>query len=161
MSKFYEVTTRLTVEECDRIALENAGRVFSTGFSYALPRGGDVNEEYSSRVINTRGMGNHGTIVLIGKTPRARRLLWEGRVRWLMRQGVSQRVAEAAASMRYGMEVEVAKLADAILPIVEAGFKYKGESNREFNDWCGFDPHLSYPRKMAALAIAEKAAKGK
>lgn len=158
MAQFYEVKADLTVEECDRIALENAGRVFGTGYSYAMPRGGDINAEYSSKVINTQGMGNHGTIILVGKTRRARRLLYKGRVRWLVENGVSKRIAKTAAVMHRGMELEVAKLADVIYPIVAAGFKYRGNSHSDFDKWCGFSAGLSYPRKMAAIAIAEKAA---
>ena len=159
MSKFYEVTAgKLTVAECDRIALENAGRVASVGYSFAIPRGGDINEEYAAKVINTRGMGNHGTIVLVGKTKRARRLLYKGRVRWLVKNGISECVAKAAAVMHRGMELDVAKLADKIYPIVAAGSEYLGNSHSDFDEWCGFSSGLSYPRKMAALAIAEKAA---
>ena len=162
MADFYDISASgLSIEECDRIALEDAGCVRSTAYSYARPRGGDVNEEYSSKVINTQGMGNHGTIILVGKTPRARKLLRQGKINWLVQHGISQKIAKVAVSMQYGMELGVAELAEDILPLIERGFSYKGNSHYKFDKWCGFESDLTYPRKMAALAIAKRAAKAK
>ena len=155
--QYYEKNFKgLSVKECDKIALERAGAIYSTGYGYALPRGGEINEEYESKVIGTKGMGNYGTIILVGKTPRARRLLKEGKIRKLMSYGIRETVAKAAVSMPYGMEKDVVRLADDILELVR-DVPYKGNSHDDFDRWCGFSASLSYPRKIAALAIAEAA----
>ena len=155
--QYYEKSFEgLSIKECDKIALEMAGAIYSTGYGFSLPRGGEINEEYSSKVINSRGMGNHGTIILVGKTPRARRLLRKGKIKKIMSWGIREAVAKVAVSMPYGMEEDVVRLADDILELVRE-VPYKGNSHKEFDKWCGFSAPLSYPRKEAALAIAEAA----
>lgn len=159
MSDFYDVTASgMSVAECDEIALNNAGRVTSRGFGYGCPRGGDVNTEYESKVINTQGMGNHGTIILVGKTPRARELLRQGKIRALVAEGVREKVARVAIHEKYGMEVDVAKLADDLVEICQKS-RFRGDSHRKFQEWSGIDDYgLSFPRVCAALRIAEKVA---
>jgi hypothetical protein len=165
MTKPYDVkATGLSVAECDKIALEQGGIVNSFGYGFAMPKGGDINEEYSSKVTNKQGMGNHGYIILVGKTPRAKKLLFEGKVKILTERGVSRRVAEKAVVSGHGMEKGVAELAEHLLPLVYR-FDYRGGGYHAFVEWAeGVLPPemvengigLSYPRIMSALEIAYK-----
>ena len=150
----------LTVTECDEIALNNGGKASTTfGYGYELPRGGNINEEYSSVVVNTRGMGNHGFIVLVGRTPRARALLRQGKIALLMEQGIRRSVAAACVTERSGMEIEVARMADDLLEICMAS-EFRGHGHAQFQAWSGMTEYnLSYPRVAAAVTIAAKAAK--
>lgn len=161
---FYEINAgNLTIEECDKIALEDGGVVKSTGYSYAIPKGGDINEEYSSKVTNTRGMGNHGKIILVGKTPRSRRMIRLGKIKILEDQGISRRVASMCVVCYYGMEIGVAKLAQELCDkwsYLPKRDWFRGHN--DFDDWCNpSDCNLTFPRKQAAFAIAEKINNGK
>ena len=158
MGRINDVTAKgLSIAECDEIALNSAGVVDSMGYGWDRPLGGDVNEEYSSKVVNTQGMGNHGEIVLVGKSPRARALLRRGKAAALIAVGIRPFVAAACVSQRYGMEVEVAKMADDLVELVAISDFY-GNSHKEFKIWCGITEYtLSFPRVCAAIAIAAKA----
>lgn len=157
MGNFHDVyANHLTVAECDKIAIYRGGIYYATGYGYGCPKGGPVNEEYRSIVVNTQGMGNHGKIVLKGLTPRARALLREGKIMQHTRQGVPWRTARVSIHYRYGMEVPVCMLADAMVET----FRVRGEAPRvdshyALDDWLGWqaDP-LTFPRKNAAIAIA-------
>jgi hypothetical protein len=158
MGTFHEVNFEgLSISECDIIALDRAGVIYCTGYSYALPRGGDVNEEYSSIVVNKQGMGNHGRIVLRGKTPRARALIREGKILSLTRQGIPWRVARVACQKQYGMEPQVARFAADLVATTRFLGPFKGRSHAEFKQWAGSwvgEVDLSFPRKSSAADIA-------
>ena len=71
MSQFYEVDANFfdtTTEELNRVALERGGVLKSIGYGYAV-RGKSIlaprPDGWSAKWINTRGMGNHGTLVLV------------------------------------------------------------------------------------------------
>lgn len=120
MSDFYDTDggfSDATQEELDDIALHNGGIMGSTGFGYAKPKSTTIpNHGYITRVINTQGMGNHGSIVLIGVTPRTRELLRQGEIALNMRTFnidyvVSEALTVAAVMTKYGHEYGVLKLA--------------------------------------------------
>lgn len=151
-------------EELDRIAVECAGRLSSMGYGFDCPvalKQIPGAPEWGTRVIDTRGMGNHGTIVLVGLTPRTKALLRQGKIKSLVDHGVPEKVARAAISIRYGMELEVARLAgDCVNAVIKRG-EFRGGSHREFNLWAGEDIAgkyaLSFWRKCAAAQIADRA----
>jgi hypothetical protein len=146
----------LSVAECDTVALNNAGVLRSFGFSYNIPVTGDVNEEYSSVRINSQGMGNHGSLVLRGKTLRASLLLREGKIKLLTDSGVRRKTASISVSMHRGMEKDVAILADQLVELCQAS-KFNGHSRAHFQEWSGgVKTTLSMPRIFSAIAIAEK-----
>jgi hypothetical protein len=162
----YHTGADLSITECDHIAIEKAGVIDQFGFGYDCPRGADINEEYSSCVINKQGMGNHGFLILRGRTPRARAALREGKAQQLVGFGVSLIVARKCAIMKYGMEPEVADLADALygaflsgLPAtVSIGTRSHEEFDRVFGGVVDIPPGMSFSRKEAALRIARAAA---
>lgn len=160
MGDFYDVLPELSVEECNRIALDG-GVISSHGYGYACPKGGVLNSEYRCLVVNKQGMGNHGSIVLRGRTPLAREYIREGKIRSLGAAGVHRRVAERCAAMHRGMEIEVALLAQdicSVLHFVPAdACLLDVRSHRRFGEI--FEdlidiPGLSMPRKESALKIA-------
>lgn len=166
MAEFYEVRgfgPETATAELDRCAVEEAGVLWSGGYGYALPVATSTitqAPEWGTRVVNRQGMGNHGKIVLVGKTPRARALLREGKTRRLVAEGVPEPVARVACSCHYGMEPAVATLAGLLIPAVEARGVFEGNSHRAFAFWAGSagdgaEP-LSFPRKLAAAQIAAK-----
>jgi hypothetical protein len=158
--RFYDAsgTRGMTTEELDRVALESAGWLYSTGYGYACPVSNEVipgAPEWGTRVVNTQGMGNYGDIILVGRTLRTRELLREGKKRFLVRHGVPEDVAEVARSMQYGMEIEVASLAAEIIWAVQHRGPFQGRYHRAFNAWCDLEScKLSFPRKLAAANIA-------
>jgi hypothetical protein len=160
MGNFHEVEfSGLSIANCDEIALKNAGVLSDAfGYGYALPRGGPVNSEYDSVVINTQGMGNHGSIILRGRTPRTRQLIREGKVLHLTRHGIPWVVARVAPSCQYGMELDVVELADDLMEAVRLRGQFRGRSHRAFSEWAGSwteNLEMSFPRKDAAAEIAK------
>jgi len=158
MKQFYNFNgvDGLSIEDIEAIA-SKGGRVTSTGYSFSCPVAVAIipqAPEWGTRVINTQGMGNCGTIVLVGRTPRARAILEGGKVAWLRGHGVSGPVAMAAVKAQYGMEPDVALFACAL---VSVRGEYRGNSHREFDAWSGMPSGLSYRRKEAALAISNAA----
>jgi hypothetical protein len=162
MGQFYDVEfTGLSITECDKIAVNDAGVISSNfGYGYACPKGGTINDEYDSVVVNKQGMGNHGRIVLRGRTPRARSLIREGKVLNLTRQGIPWVVARVAPSCQYGMETDVAQLAADLLETVKVCGPFRGDSHYAFEQWAGSwtgNLEMSFPRKAAAAEIAKAA----
>ena len=156
MAEFNTVTCNyLTVAECDEIA-KVGGRIASFGFSYNCPKGGIINQEYEGVVVNTQGMGNHGSLVLRGRTLRASCLLREGKIKLLTDNGVRRKTATIAVSMHRGMEKGVASLADQLVEICKVS-KFSGHSRAQFTEWSGgIETTLSFPRIISAIEIAEK-----
>lgn len=119
MSNFYETdkgVSGMTAQELDRIALDRAGVVGSIGYGYAVP--GEVGElpgGWTARWVNTQGMGNYGTLVLVPVTDRARAIAREGKIRAFERAGLSrsQAVRLYRARARYKFEL-VGLLADVL-----------------------------------------------
>ena len=84
-----------TTDELNHIALERGGRIWSIAYGYATrgriePRA----DGWSARWINTRGMGNHGTLVLVGTTPLTRAIRREGMIREWITAGLTREQAE-------------------------------------------------------------------
>lgn len=167
MSDFYNFTgfsPDTPTEEFDRIAVERAGILGGTGYGFACPQATSQipqAPEWGTQVINRQGMGNHGVIVLVGLTPRTKMLVREGKIRRLTTElGVPPRIAEVAVSMRYGMEISVAMLAAEAVEAIKVRGPFRGQSHKEFNEWLGrpseHTASLSFPRKIAAAAIAEE-----
>lgn len=119
MTKFYETdkgVSNMTAQELDAIALKRGGIVGSIGYGYAVP--GEVGElpgGWSAQWINTQGMGNYGTLVLVPLTARARAIAREGKVRAFQHAGLSRVQAERLyrANVRYKFEL-VGLLADLL-----------------------------------------------
>jgi hypothetical protein len=155
MGSFTKVYCKLSIDECDKIA-KMGGVVRTFGFSYEIPVAGDINEEYSTVLVGKRGMGNHGSLVLRGKTLRASLLIREGKIKLLTDNGVRRKTAMVAVSMHRGMEEGVAVLADQLVELCQAS-KFTGHSHAQFQQWSGgLETTLSMPRIFSAIAIAEK-----
>ena len=169
MAKSYDVigfSSDTTAEKFDRIAVENAGVLWSGGYGYGCPCSTEKipqAPEWGTRVINRQGMGNHGSIVLVGLTPRTRALVRQGKTHRLVEAGVPQEVATVAVSMQYGMETQVAMLAAEAVEAVNARGPFCGNSHRQFDAWLGRESDhanaLSFPRKSAAAEIAARVVK--
>lgn len=163
MGQFHDVSYEgaLSIEECDRIAINEAGVISANfGYGYACPKGGKINAEYDSVVVNKQGMGNHGCIILRGLNPRSRALIREGKVLTLTRREVPWIVARVAPSCQYGMEIPVCMLAADLLDVVRHIGPFHGDSHRSFERWAGSwtgNIDMSFPRKFAAAHIAETA----
>ena len=162
MSQFREPNYNgtMTVTECDRIALENAGDL-SRGRGYGCecnPRGENatINAEWGVRTLGTKGMGNYGHDALCPLTPRARAIAREGRIRALVADGIRRATAEIAACRQYGMEV--AKLADDLVEMAGSRMDI-GPSRRSFERATRIDTGTwSMPRVWAAWGIAREVA---
>jgi len=151
--------------ELERVALEQAGVldvVWGGGFSCPVDTPIIPGcPEWGTRVIGTGGMGNCGTIVLRGLTPRTRALLRQGKITSLVHYGVPREVAIVAVSMQWGMEIEVALQAAAAVPAVIKRGVFQGSSHVGFATWIGEGEveDLTFPRKEAAAAISAEVAK--
>ena len=84
-----------TAEELDQIALDG-GLVKRIAYGYTLR--GEVDTDlpggWSARWVDTRGMGNHGDLVLVPTDPRTRAIAREGRIRQYMAAGLNRVQAE-------------------------------------------------------------------
>lgn len=112
------------------------------------------------RRIHSGGCGNQGRWVLVGVTPRGRALARRGRVARLIRDGIPAEVAEAAASMQWGMEVPVARLASAVLDAVAAGEERPGSRWAWERRFGALPAGESMPRAWAAWGIAAAVVRG-
>lgn len=162
MSQFWSpnYTGRYTPEELDAIAIKG-DPIDSMGYGYKCRPKGDAleSEHYGVRTINTQGMGNHGSVVLVGKTPHGRRMVRRGKIARLTREGCPEDIAAAAVSMSYGMEEKVWKLASVLLPLARMGVSLRCTGHRHFEAVTGIRDHgCSFPRVEAAVAIAERVA---
>lgn len=161
MSQFWSPTyTGYTPEELDALAIQG-DPIDSMGYDYKCrPKDGALeSEHYGVRTINTQGMGNHGSVILVGKTAHGRRLVRMGKIARLTREGCPADIAEAAVSMPYGMEERVWKLAEDLLPLAQRGISLCVRGHHHFEAVTGIRDHgCSFPRVEAAIAIAERVA---
>jgi hypothetical protein len=172
MADFYKAEYNLSSEELDKFALSGQP-IGKMGFSYVTHPDVDafISADYSIRVVNTRGTGNCGTVVLVGKTPRGKKIVREGKISRLISDGCPSEIAVEAASTKYGMESRVWRLATNLLPVVALGVdfscvdghkKFECAVNRALG-WSSprwlFSHGCSFYRVLAALAIARAAIK--
>jgi hypothetical protein len=161
MSQFWtpKYSGRWTPEELDAVALQGDPIDGMGGGYKCRPEFGAIeSEHYAVRTINTQGMGNHGSVILVGKTPHGRRMVRRGKIARLTREGCPASIAEVAVSMRYGMEDKVWKLAADLVPMARRGVTLRCTSHRHFEAVTGISDHgCSFPRVQAAVAIAERA----
>ncbi len=149
--------------DLEQVALRG-GVLASMGYGFDCPRAIDRipgNPEWGTRIINKKGMGNHGSIVLKGNTPKTRAMIRQGKINTLIARGVCREVANAAVHVSHGMEPGIAELAEKLLETAWRG-DYKGSSHREFSRWAyllseDMYSGFSHERKSAAAAIASKA----
>lgn len=119
MTNFYETdkgVSNMTAAELDQIALEKGGVVGSIGYGYAVP--GEVGElpgGWSARWVDSRGMGNHGTLILMPVTDRARAIAREGKIRAFQNAGLSRVQAERLYRARARYKHELAGVLADIL----------------------------------------------
>lgn len=157
MSSFTDVKIEnLSVKECDTIALNGGRLTHCYGYGYSRPRGSDLNLEYATKVVNKKGMGNHGFIILVGKTLRARKLIRIGKINLLLELGVRYCIAEAAIQVPRGMESDVVKLADDLLELC-SHCRFDGKSHFSFEKWAGYSANMTFPRIVSAIRVAERA----
>lgn len=105
--------SNLSRDELDAIAREKAGVVGEIGYGYRLA--GELPErvyDYSPRWIATKGMGNHGTLILTPRSRRAAEQLRIGRVEALKRvhgigHDLAVRIERARRGVKYGHEDRV------------------------------------------------------
>ena len=153
-------TGRYTPEELDALALKGEP-IDGMGYGYKCRPEGDAleSEHYGVITIDTRGMGNHGEVVLVGKTPHGRRMVRRGKIARLTRQGCPADIAEVAVSMPRGMEERVWRLAEELLPMARMGVSLRCTGHHHFEEVTGLRDHgCSFPRIMSAVAIAERVA---
>jgi len=157
---FYTWTPpKLSGDKLDSLALSGEPLGTLGGGWQTAPESPIIMGDYKVRIVNSRGTGNHGTIILVGHTPRGKLFCRLGRIARLKKAGCPQEIAVAAASMPYGMEEPVWKLAAELLPIVKMGIKLDPLSHQEFREATGLESSrgCSLRRIRAAIAIAEKA----
>jgi hypothetical protein len=180
MSQFYEVDANffgITTEALNHVALERGGVLKSIGYGYAVRGGKSIlaprPDGWSAKWINTRGMGNHGTLVLVGTTPLTRAIRREGTVRDWVRAGLTREQADRLYSTPLQYRHELIETLARVLAdkwMTRAFLSHPGNygSGSGRTEWCrawaevnGFGEiqgalNLSAPRE-AALAQMVKA----
>jgi hypothetical protein len=158
MANFWSPTYyHLTDADLDRFAIENKPLDSYGGTYKCHPREGALRSaHYTLRVVGTKGLGNCGTVYLAGKSQHGRRMVREGKIRALMKEGCPREVAEIAVRCQWGMEVW--PLAIDLVPMIKHGVNLRGiNSHAEFEKVTGIDaPSYSFPRKRAAIELAEQ-----
>ena len=148
----------LTPTELDEIAASGKP-LASIGYGYDC-RGSEETSspDYGVRWVGTKGMGNYGTAVLVGLTPRGKALCRSGRVARLLVDGCPAELAGVAASMPYGMEMDVWSLAASLLGLARHGLDISTDwsGHRNFRRATGLESSCSFPRVCAARAIAAR-----
>ena len=106
----------MSEEELRAIALNRAGVVGSIGYGYA--RCGHVanRDGWKFIWIDSKGMGNYGTLVMKALTPKNRELLREGRIRIIMAElrcshAVASVLHDCGKMFRHGYQMKVLKAA--------------------------------------------------
>jgi hypothetical protein len=160
MSQFWKPTYngRWTPAELDALAIQG-DPIDGMGYGYKCRPDEDAleSEHYTVRTINTQGMGNHGSVILVGKTPHGRRMVRQGKIKRLVREGCPERIARVACCAGYGMEAAVWKLAADLVPMLERGVELSVNGHREFQQVTGItDYGCSMPRVWAAIEIARR-----
>jgi hypothetical protein len=157
MSQFWSPTYHhLTDADLDWFAINNKP-IDSYGGTYKCHPKADAlrSEHYTLRIVGTKGLGNSGIVYLAGKSPHGRRMVREGKIRSLMAEGCPREVAEFAIRCKWGMEVW--KLAVDLVPLLKHGIELRAiHSNAEFERVTGIKTIFSFPRKSAAIELAEK-----
>jgi hypothetical protein len=164
---FFEIdggASTLTDAECVRIA-ERGGVLPHPGSQYALPRAVERfprAPEWGSRRVATRGTDNGGDLVLVGLTPRTRRILRAAKVAQLIARGIDETIAAHAVSVAYGLEPGVAELALVATKAATLSGRFDGRSHRAFERWLGVPSSdgLSFWRRQSAAEIAWRACGG-
>lgn len=111
-----------------------------------------VTEDYGVKAVNTGGTGNSGDCIIVGISKAGRATVRNLKNLALQKQGISQKTAEKAVRMAYGMELSVAQTADVLSKIP---LSTPPKSHREWRYKFGeVGDGLSFPRKLAAFAIA-------
>ena len=164
MGTYYDTdmgVSALSKAELDAIAL-NGGRVGSVGYGFACC--GELPAEshgYGFKWVDTRGMGNHGVLVLTPRSQRAAEYLRQGRVNALMADfGLEYAAADAlysaARSVQYGHESGVLAYAVETREYSAAWARFPGEGcgvRRWLSDWGMPETALSVPRISAVAAV--------
>ena len=110
MPKFYAVNPAAgrPVAELDEAALRHGGILCSVGYGYGCPERTDtVYGGWRLKWIDRRGMGNHGTAVLIPTDARTRALYRDGQMCLFRREGVPERYLPRLVSCRISRKHEL------------------------------------------------------
>jgi len=164
MGTYYDTdmgVSALSKAELDAIAL-NGGRVGSVGYGFACC--GELPAEshgYGFKWVDTRGMGNHGTLVLTSRSAHAAEYLRQGRVRQLMAAhdltyAAADSLYSAARGVRHGQEAEVLAYAVATRDCRAAWQRFPGAGHgvrRWLSDWGMPETALTVPRLAAVEAV--------
>lgn len=119
MSKQFHATdlgfSKTPTAELDRIAV-GGGRIGHISYGYATR--GDVAprpDGWAAVWVATGGMGNCGSLVLRGTTPRTRALLKQGQVKALQAAGLSAAAADAVCAARAPYKHQLAPVLAQVL----------------------------------------------
>jgi hypothetical protein len=164
VAQYYDTdlgASALSKQELDQIALAG-GRIGSIGFGYACA--GELPAElhgYGFKWLDTRGMGNHGYLVLTARSQRAAEYLRQGKVGQFMADlGLGYQQADALYSacrgVRHGFEQEVLAYAVETRECREAWARFPGAGRgvrRWLVEWSMPETALSVPRLAAVAEI--------
>lgn len=172
MAQFYAAEPlEQSVAELDDAALRNGGVLCSIGYGYAVTEWSRVTERggWRLRWVDRRGMGNHGTAVLIPTDSRTRALWRDGQMIWFRAHGIPERYLERMISCRESRRHELVATLAAVLSdstLVRAvldfgqcggGQGLGGERDRWREKWAPLcdEIQLSEPRMWSLRAIVE------
>ena len=115
----------MTTEQIDRIAFEKGGVIGEIGYGYStrnenLPVIGD----WTAKWINTQGMGNYGTLVLVPLSSRARSVKREGIVKGWIGLGLRRKDAEILYHKNIQFKFELIPLLTLVLSSSSARSAY-------------------------------------
>ena len=175
MTDFYPAAPRAAQYSRDELfeAAASGGVLTSIGYGYACSNETPAPQHgFRFQWINTAGMGNHGSLVLIGTTPETRRALLAGRAKAVATElsvslDTAAALLRAARGVRRGHEPAVLRAAIALaclpLGILDSYPGSGGGADRWRRRVTGWrcDEHrdavlaISCPRLDAAVEVAQ------
>lgn len=156
--------SQMSVEDIDKIATEKGGVVGRIGYGFSLPGIIQPNHDWTAKWINSQGMGNHGTLILVPLSERTRGLRNGGIIGKWVASGLTKSEAEELYRMRdVQYKFELAPVLGRVLhdPIqLGAYFAHPGGygpgtgRNRWREKWESvLDPQLSAPREQSLVTM--------
>lgn len=152
MANFYNVSITPSIEEIEPSVRENGGFLRSFGYGFATP--GEFPKkigDWQIMLVDTRGMGNYGSIIVVATTPRSLKLQAKATMRLLRKEADAMEAYSSICSADDEAAREFCERGNfscKVLPLLHSPlFERKGNFLFADDKWAYFaHSHFSYLR---------------